>query len=297
MIHGVTGSFRERINALQDGMPRKKSNGFEVPTKTDLARWRGLVDSLLNGEVSLAKSLVEEHFPSYALLCFTDTATDHAYLLLQELPSTLKGWGAVVLNLAPDRDLAIEVPHPVYDVNTHMEGADLFQKTGARVLIMAGTDRRANSAPSPCNGSKQQSDMAHVIESPFQVTHEAFTDRFLSVTTLSLHGYGDHRKSSCETVFFSGGVKREIPQSVRNLREALQERGVEVGIPDGTSSCTLVGSKNVQGRYTNGSSQPCKEAATSATGRFIHIEQCREFREEYDPLINAVKAAFKQNCV
>lgn len=293
MIRSVTGSFRERINALQDGMPRKKSNGFEVPTKTDLARWRGLVDALLNGEVSLAKSLVEEHFPSYALLCFTDTATDHAYLLLQESPSTLKGWGTVVLNLAPDRDLAIEVPHPVYDVNTHREGADLFQKAGARVLVMAGTHRRANSATSPCNGSKQQSDMAHVVDSPFQITHEAFTDCFPGLTALSLHG---HDQENCETVFLSGGVGGGIPQSVRNLREALRERGVEVGIPDGTSSCSLVGSKNVQGRYTNGSSQPCEEAATSATGYFIHIEQSPEFRESYDPLISAIEATFNQNC-
>jgi hypothetical protein len=51
----------------------------------------------------------------------------------------------------------------------------------------------------------------------------------------------------------------------------------------------------VQGRFTNGSSQPCTEAATQATGIFIHIEQRRAFREDptaYGALTDAINAVF-----
>jgi hypothetical protein len=116
-------------------------------------------------------------------------------------------------------------------------------------------------------------------------------DRYPGLTALSLHGNG---QESCETVFLTSGVADDTPASVRALREALVERGVQAGLP-GTSSCPLVGSTNVQGRYMNGADRPCTEAATSATGTFIHLEQRLGFRQSpdrYTALIEAVKATF-----
>jgi hypothetical protein len=133
--------------------------------------------------------------------------------------------------------------------------------------------------------------MAHVTDAPFQVTHAAFVDRDPEITAFSLHGNGQDR---CETVFLSSGVEDDTPQPVRDLRQALLERGVRASVP-GTSSCPLVGSTNVQGRYTNGSSEPCRQAASSATGTFIHVEQKLDFRQSeanYGALIDAVKATF-----
>jgi hypothetical protein len=51
----------------------------------------------------------------------------------------------------------------------------------------------------------------------------------------------------------------------------------------------------VQGRLLNGSAQPCTEAASQATGTFIHVEQRRAFRADpdaYGALIEAIKATF-----
>jgi hypothetical protein len=95
-------------------------------------------------------------------------------------------------------------------------------------------------------------------------------------------------------VFLTSGVEDDTPAPVEDLRQALVERGVRAGVP-GTSSCPLVGSTNVQGRYTNGVGAPCTEAAGAATGTFIHVEQRLDFRQSpdrYQALIDAVNATF-----
>jgi len=51
----------------------------------------------------------------------------------------------------------------------------------------------------------------------------------------------------------------------------------------------------VQGRYTNGSTAPCTEEASSTSGQFVHIEQSSGFRdspETYAPLIEAVQEVY-----
>ena len=296
----VAADLETRIESIQSDMPREGSNGFVQPSTGDLEHWRTLIESLIDDDTTEVRSLIDDHFPSYALIHFTDTTTGHTYRLVQEAPSVEVGWGTVVVNAAPERNVAVEVPHPSFDLETHREGANLFRKTGARVLIVAGTHRCANRAASSCSGTTgvcgadgpyRQSDMAHVIDAPFQVTHEAFVDRYPRITAFSLHGNGQDR---CETVFLSSGVEDDTPQPVRDLRQALLERGVRASVP-GTSSCPLVGSTNVQGRYTNGSPEPCRQAASSATGTFIHVEQKLDFRQSeanYGALIDAVKATF-----
>jgi hypothetical protein len=293
----VEASLRDHVQGLQDDMPREGTEGFAVPTDDDLANWRMVVGRLVDGDTSGARSLISEHASSYELVELRDPATEQSYVLLQEGPSVARGWGAVVLNPNADRNVFIEVPHPVFDLETHVQGAELFRDIDARALIMAGTHRCANEGSSHCDGRTgvcgasgpfKESDAAHVEASPFQMTHEVLTDRFPAAVVFSLHGNG---RKPCETVFLSSGVEDDTPPSVATLHRALEERGVSAGTPE-TSSCPLIGSTNVQGRHTNGSSNPCTEAASTASGRFIHVEQKLDFRrskDKYQHLIEAIK--------
>jgi len=295
----VEGSLRARVEAIQDAMPRRGSEGFVPPTSDELDRWRSVVEALIDSDTTAVDAQLAEHFPSYALVRFTEAGTGQRYYLLQETPSVEKGWGSVLVRPAPERNLAIHAPHPVFDLDTHREGVDVFQQTGARVLLLAGTHRCANQAVSPCDGTSSVcgdgryhiSDMAHVVSAPFQATHAVFTARFPDMVSLSLHGNGS---ADCETVFLSNGTDAAMQPALQALQEALSQQGVRVGVP-GRSSCALVGSTNVQGRLTNGSAQPCTEAAATATGNFIHVEQRRAFREDpaaYAALIDAINAVF-----
>jgi len=294
----VTGSLRERIQSTYDAMPRRNSEAFAVPTAEEHAQWRTLLAALIDTDTTAARALIDASFPSYALIRFTDTATDRRYWLLQEVPTVETGWGTVVIDSSPVRDLAVEVPHPYYDINTYAQGIDLFLETGARAFLMAGASRCANRELSGCdgettvcNGDYPVSDVAHAVRTPFQKAHEALTDAFPDMVALNLHGNG---LSDCETVFLSSGVWDDTTDSVIALRDALRDRDVEAADPM-SSSCPLVGGTNVQGRYTNGAPSPCTQAAAAATGQFVHLEQQPFFREEpaqYAALIAAVNAVF-----
>lgn len=81
----------------------------------------------------------------------------------------------MVVDPEASRDLIVEVPHPVFDLDTHRQGADLFRGADARVLLLAGTHRCSNRALSPCDGQTDVceddgryhvSDMAHVVAAP-----------------------------------------------------------------------------------------------------------------------------------
>ncbi|MCV6604007.1 MAG: hypothetical protein OIF34_01785, partial [Porticoccaceae bacterium] len=59
------------------------------------------------------------------------------------------------------------------------------------------------------------------------------------------------------------------------------------------------GTLNTQGRFTNGSSSPCGQAATTSSRRFIHIEQSFDIRMSEgsrqimtDHIVEAVEAFF-----
>lgn len=297
--HHVRGRLHARIEAVQAAMPRRGSEGFTPPTSTELDRWPVVIEALLAGDTTAVDAQLAAHVPSYALIRFTESSTGHRYYVLQEAPSVENGWGTVVVNPDPERNLAIHAPHPVFDLDTHREAADLFQQTGARVLLLAGTHRCANQAASPCDGPSSVcgggrypvSDMAHAVTTPFQVTHELLTARFPEMVVISLHGNG---REDCETVFLSNGIDGAVTPALQSLQQALSQRGVPVGVT-GRSACPLIGSTNVQGRLTNGSPRPCTEAAAQATGRFIHIEQRRAFRGDpaaYGALIDAIKTVF-----
>lgn len=165
---------------------------------------------------------------------------------------------------------------------------------------MAGTHRCANAEISPCDGASSVcgdgryhvSDMAHFTGAVFQAAHEIVIERFPEVYTFNLHG---NSNSSCEDIFLSNGHTTESRSILVNLKSDLQTAGdITVAVAgDGTSSCSLVGSTNVQGRFTNGSPGPCTEAALSSDIKefFIHVEQRRRVRDNfsvYAKLIDAI---------
>ncbi len=294
-----SGDLLEAIKIISGGMPGRESEGFVKPSNFELERWRELTLLLLDGEIQAAEDLVKANFPFYRLIRFTDAGfKNRVYLLLKETTPIRKGWGTFILNLDYDRELSIAVPHPIYDINTDIEGADIFRRTGARLLMIAGTHRCANSEFTLCDGvfcgcgerRYPVSDMAHSVASVFQKTHEVISDRGEQLYSINLHGHG---RVECQDIFLSSGLIDSSQQILVSLKsEILLNSGLTVAVAgDGTSDCPLIGSTNVQGRFTNGSIDPCTKPASRTTGRFIHIEQSRSVRDNsraYSTLVSAI---------
>ncbi|WP_448206762.1 poly-gamma-glutamate biosynthesis protein PgsC/CapC [Azospirillum sp. sgz302134] len=66
-------------------------------------------------------------------------------LLLTEAEGGERHWGTVAIALDPDAaPYLVEVPHPLAELNTLEFGLSLFAQLGARALLVAGADPRAN---------------------------------------------------------------------------------------------------------------------------------------------------------
>jgi hypothetical protein len=295
----ISADLLDEIEDIRSDMPGRDSEGFDPPSGADADIWRTIAAALLAEEIDTVDSLVSTCFPEYQLYLFTDTGLDSSqYYLLKETPTVTRGWGTLILRMDHEREIAIEIPHPRYEINTPSEGGDIFRRTGARFFIMAGTHRCANSEHSPCDGTStvcgdgayHVSDMAHLTVALYQAAHEAFTVEYPEGYSFSLHGTS---RSTCEDIFLSNGHESDSQQILYDLRNHMLASGdITVGIAgDGVSTCTLHGGTNTQGRYTNGSPEPCTQGVTSTTGFFIHAEQQRRVRdslEVYSKFIDAI---------
>lgn len=297
----ITGDLPAHIRDMRATIPGNGSEGYVPPDQNELAVWQETIAALIDGETARADSLIAQSMPFYALTAFADTSeAGQQYFILQEKPPIQRGWGTVCINLNYQRQICIEIPHPLYDLNTDVEGTDIFRRTGARFLLMAGTHRCANGDDSPCDGNFSgcgrrrypASDMAHVVDSPFQTTHEMLRTRFPRMYFFSIHG---HSRQDCEDVFLSNGHSaRASPLLGRIQASLLAESGITAGaVGDGLSRCPLTAGTNVQGRASNGSPAPCTQAPFAVSGFFIHVEQSRRTRENfalYSKLIRAINA-------
>ena len=139
------------------------------------------------------------------------------------------------------------------------------------------------------------SDMAHFVASVFQITHEAVSEYASQIYSLSIHG---HNRPECEDIFISSGLSGGSKQMLFDLKFNLNNTGLTVAVAgDSSSHCPLVGSTNVQGRFINGSAQPCTVPGVTPTGYFIHIEQSRLVRDnssEYSKLIEAIRLTINE---
>jgi hypothetical protein len=83
---------------------------------------------------------------------------------------------------------------------------------------------------------------------------------------------------------------------VIRLRNALVANGVKAGCcnwaDDDPSRFKLCGGTNVQGRLSNGVVAACTEAAKRSSGKFIHIEQRRNLRDNPAGFLQALLDVF-----
>ncbi len=276
-------------------IPGPGTNAYVPPSQAEADTFRAAFANLLSGDVSEAASA----FDSLGYEIDYLIESPRTYIMVLEHAGSGKNRGAFIVNPRASRDLVLEVPHPLFDTNTGEEGIVLLGSTGARALLIAGSHRCANSALSSCSGTTSactggapqafhNSDMGHTMPSFFQAAHEAISAR--GNVAVNLHGNG----SEIPDVEISDGTMtaRSATSLVIKVRDSLATAGVNVAScnwpADNPSSLGLCGTTNVQGRWTNGSANPCTSSPTNASGQFLHVEQHLPFRNSPGALGSAL---------
>jgi hypothetical protein len=278
---------------------RESGDGFVRPTAQqwqDLAAVMGL---MLGGRPDPAMPASLDGVMSAR--SFVDAGNGRTYGVLLEVADADgdglvdRGFGTFIVDPAAMRELSVAIPHPIYDLDTRVQGIEVFRAVGARSFLMAGTHRNASTAASVCQPSYQESDAAHNADLMFLAATRALVDHYGSRRwhQIQFHGLG---ASPCPDtdVFVSHGEHRVAPAAgdiVHALRGALlrDHPAWRITLDDG--SCTYDGGSNVAGRLIGGVplEQVCTFDPTTRVETFIHIEQKSGFRGSADwiPAIEA----------
>ena len=81
----------------------------------------------------------------YQLIHYKNRETDQQYLILTEQPKdTLRYWGTYVFRLGDTDNFLVQIPRPLYEINSFEYGIALFERIKAKVLMIGTTHPHAN---------------------------------------------------------------------------------------------------------------------------------------------------------
>ncbi|MBL7209511.1 MAG: hypothetical protein ISS52_05380 [Dehalococcoidia bacterium] len=295
-------TLEDLITCIKAQMPSRYSEGFVVPPEHVQSDWHSVVAQMLDGQsddITLPSSLSTV----YSVTTFTDTDNGRSYCVLMETGDidndgvVDRGWGTFIVDREATKELSIQIAHPKFDIGTADQGIGVFKGTSSRSFLMAGTHRYANGASSTCQPSFLQADAAHSDETLFYVTVRELVEFYDvavgqlpaqgSFVAIQFHGMGSSNCPSVDVYMTYGVNSRPAPgDKLLDLQASLERHHPDwvVTVPGDSPRCGLHGSKNVPGRLLNNvaAANLCTTAASTDSGRFIHIEQKRDCRDPND---------------
>jgi len=281
-----SGNLEVYLGTLMDAVPGVSGNNYKVPTDNDLDQWGLIIHALL--ENNIEQAVDQAVYVNYQVVEFTDTEStpNQVYYILKEFSIRTNYWGTFVFSKTPKKqNLVLAAPHILHDQNTGYQAAYVFRQNVAKALFISGAHRCNREEPTDCSGTTKAcsnnyapyrvSDVPHNIYSTFQRTTEIMYDELPGSVFVQLHGFS--KEASDPYVIMSNGTnKTPAKDYVSLIKNALLEEdsSLTFKIPHIDVNWTRYAAfDNTQGRFINGSPNPCNVEATNVTGRFVHIEQ------------------------
>lgn len=286
LCQGIAG-IRELVACVAAHMPEGGSGGYVPPLAAERAAWQATVQAMLADTCEPA--LPAELAPHYERRWLGGRTG--LCVLVETLDAdgdgrVDRGWGTFAVASRPRRELHIQVPHPLYDIDTEHQGAAVFEAIGGRSFLMAGAERNANPRLSSCQVDYLEADVAHDTGTLFHATVEVLAEELepRDGVVVQLHGLGAQHCSGVDVFATWGGPWAPtagsrlalLADALAALRPAWRTR-----VPGQSPPCDFTGGSNVQGRLLNGveGELVCTGAASTPGERFIHVEQKRGCRE------------------
>lgn len=254
----------------------------------------------------------------YEVVEFLDSASGETFHILRErfIPGdpSFTGMGTFVFFSGTDArpNLVLEVPHPIHDGKTLDEGGLAAPLVRPRLLMIAGTHRNNHTTPTGCDGSFEGgdpyriSDVAHHPDNFFHTAHVWLTSNLPNMLAIQFHGFccpgvAPYEDVSDDNVISNGVEIAPGPNDFTQIwRTRIDAQNYLVGGVDLTTASVfgddvnrLGATNNLQGRVSNGidPGDACDTEAVAASGRFIHIEQDPDVRDDPQHILIALNEA------
>lgn len=264
------------VNAAFDAEMRQTGGSpYVVPSGDELSTVQQAMGTLCRDQKTAAQLLAPL---GYAITQYHDEALGgRTVQVVHEAAEGPRrhGWGWYLINCASPEAPVIEVPHPVSDEGTARLGFDIFARGHAGALLVAGSTRGPDGAPS---------DVAHAPSSVFLTVHEQLATEGREV--LQVHGFAkeNHDDLSDQAVVSPGSVDPAVAGFARKISDALRAAGVSVCEFGADDSCSDLGAtENVEGM-----------ASRAAGAQFAHLELDEFLRGSPDVVVRAVDEALAE---
>lgn len=283
-----SGNLENYLNNIISNMPGDSGDNYKSPSNVELTSWENCITNILSGDITTARTHADA--VNYEIVLYTDTAfspTVNNYYVLKEKANASNYWGTYVfLQSGASNEMVIQAPHSSFDFNTGKQAIYSFVRLQNFALFLNGTHRCNHQTASTCSGTTsvcsggaseafKTSDLAHTVTSAWQKATEVIYNTKSSSVFVQLHGFT--KLGSDPYVILSNGSD-QVPSGTDyavQLKDALfnEDSSLTFKIAHVDAWTRLVGFTNTQGRLINQSANICNSSATSATGRFIHVEQ------------------------
>lgn len=249
-VDEVTGDLAEIVAAFVADAPRRGSGAYRTPTRVEASDLRRAIALVVGGQFEEGARLAQRR--GYEVARFADSRTGAALAIMREDAAERqeRGWPLIVLRLGGTR-LHLQVPHPIHDIGTASVGLEVFDRTGAASLVIAGAHRDAMP--------DQSADVAHAARSIFTEAHRALVRR--GDVVVQPHGFAAANHSYRYDVVVSSGRIGPASRAAAAIAGGLAEAGLRV-CTFGAGRCDRLGATgNVQGRV-----------AQAGGADFVHLE-------------------------
>ena len=172
----------QRLEGFSKTLFGEGSNNYVAPTPTEWTQFKTLAQSLLDADFAVAE--IQAGALGYELLSFQHTNRNVFYWGVRSQETNgkpVKGWGTFFVNTNAQVNALIEAPHPQWDFRTPPLAAEIFVKSGAQGLLIAGVHRHVNG---PNTG-----DPADLTDTIFHAVHEQWSGPAATNTAWQIHGF------------------------------------------------------------------------------------------------------------
>ena len=273
----------QRLEGFSSNPYGSGSSNYFAPTAQEWSQFKIAAAALFAGNLSVAETNAAAL--DYQLIIFTHASDQRTFLALRSREANgvpTKPWGTYFVNTNPALNAIVGAPHPINDLRSPLLAAEIFLKSGARGLLIAGAHRNANGS--------NTADPGNLTNTIFHAVHEAWNGANAENTQWQIHGYAPANHpgfpSNCLAVLSTGVNNTNVMSTnIVILDQHLEWNAIKAyayndalatnnpfnlavneGVA-GTNFDGLAATHNVQGKYSR-----------ALGGTFVHIESATVVR-------------------
>lgn len=184
-LTNITGNLvveAQRLENFSKVLFGEGSNNYVAPNGTEWIQFKMLAASLWTGDTNAAQT--QATALGYDLFTFRDTNWNVTFFGVRSQEtngSPVKGWGTYFVNTNSVFPAIIESPHPQWDFRSPLLAAEVYLKSGARGLMIAGAHRHVNGT-----GTGDPCDLTDTI---FHAVHEEWSGPSATNLAWQIHGF------------------------------------------------------------------------------------------------------------